>query len=101
MSIPFEPLDAVADKLAEVIWHTPAGKRCGLCDELFNARRVPKAIFRASYSFQAGGFSQAMRLLCEGCLRETREHGISDSLKDETASEVIASILTPGPLHAN
>lgn len=100
-NIPFEPLNKVANELAEDVWHTPAGKRCGLCRELFNAQRVPKGIFRCSYSFEAGGFTQSARLICQECLRDIRERGIPDSLKAETAREVIASILMPGPLNAN
>lgn len=100
MAIPFEPLHAVADKLAEVIWHTPAGKRCGLCDERFHARRAAKGIFRGSYSSEAGGFTQSARLICDGCFRHIREHGIPDALKDEAARDIVNTLGVSGPIDA-
>lgn len=100
MKIPLEPLNTVADALAEIIWHTPAGKCCGLCRELFNAQRSPRGIFRGSYFPEAGGHIQSSRLICEKCWGDIREQGIPEALKDEAARDISNTLGVSGP-HAN
>ena len=92
------PLANTANEIAESLWHTAEGKRCGNCLAPFNRARVPKALFGATYFFPNGRSHRMMRLLCAECHRTIRSKGPSATLQEAAALEVAGELLVPGVL---